>query len=265
MLREVSCSFTALVLAADRGSADPVAQAANVPCKAFAEVRGRAMVLRVLDALHDSRAVQQRMLCGPAWPMVERQAELHGLLSAGQIGWHEPRNTPSTSAAAAMAAMPEATPLLLTTADHALLSGEMVDYFCAQAEASGYDLAVALARHDRVAAAYPAMRRTAIQLSDGPYCGCNLFAFMTARSRTIVDFWRRVENERKQPWRLVAGVLGYLAIVRYLTTGLALDDALRRASQRLGLKIGAVIMPFPHAAIDVDKVEDWYLVNQIAG
>lgn len=264
MTKEASCSFTALVLAADRGPADPVAQAAGVSCKAFAQVKGRPMVLRVLDALHDSSTVQQRVICGPSWEIIEQQTELHALLGTGQVEWHEPRNTPSTSAAAVMAVLPGTTPVLLTTADHALLSAEIADYFCAQAQASDYDLAVALVRYDRVAVAYPAMRRTAIRLSDGPYCSCNLFAFMTPRARTVVNFWRRVENERKQPWRVVGGVLGYLAIIRYLTTGLALEDALRRASQRLGLKIGAVIMPFPHAAIDVDKVEDWHLVNRIA-
>ncbi len=262
-MSKIPCPFTALVLAADRSHADPVAQAASVPCKAFAPVRGRPMVLRVLDALRDSGSIQRRVLCGPAQQVVEKQAELCALLNTGQVKWYAPQDTPSTSAATVMAVLPEATPIVLTTADHALLSAEMVDYFCAQAKISGCDLVIALARYDLVTAAYPPRRRTAIRLSDGPYCGCNLFAFMTPKARTVVNFWRRVENERKQPWRVGVGVLGYLALIRYLTRRLTLDDVLRRGSQRLGLTIGAVIMPFPHAAIDVDKVEDWHLVNEI--
>lgn len=262
-MRKTSGPFTALVLAADRSQADPVAQAASVPCKAFAPVKGRPMVLRVLDTLRDSLTVQQRVLCGPAWQVVEKQAELRVLLNTGQVKWYAPQDTPSTSAAAVMTLLPETTPLLLTTADHALLSAEVVDYFCTQAKTSGYDLAVALVRHDLVTTAYPPMRRTAIRLSEGSYCSCNLFAFMTPKARAAVNFWQRVENERKQPWRVGIGVLGYLALIRYLTRRLTLDEALRRGSQRLGLTVGAVIMPFPHAAIDVDKVEDWHFVNQI--
>ena len=49
--------FWAVVLAADRTSADPVALAAGVPCKALAPVGGRPMLLRVLDALSAAEEV----------------------------------------------------------------------------------------------------------------------------------------------------------------------------------------------------------------
>jgi hypothetical protein len=44
---------------------------------------------------------------------------------------------------------------------------------------------------------------------------------------------------------------------------LSLDEALERMSRRLGFKAGAVILPFPEAAIDVDSVNDWKLVEEI--
>lgn len=260
---EATHSFTALVLAADRSQADPVAQVADVPCKALAPVGGRPMVLRVLDALRAGTTIRRAVLCGPAWQVVKGQTELRTLLHTDRIEWYAPRSTPSTSAAAVMAALSEADPVLLTTADHALLSAEVVDYFCAQAGKSDDDLVVALACHEVVTAAYPHGRHTAIRLVGGPYCGCNLFALMSPRARTVVNFWRRVESERKRPWRLGAEIFGYLTLLRYLTVGLTLDDVLKKASQRLGLKIGAVVMPFPQAAVDVDKVEDWHLANRV--
>ena len=45
---------------------------------------------------------------------------------------------------------------------------------------------------------------------------------------------------------------------------LSLAEALKRVSRRLGLTAGAVIMPFAEAAVDVDSVEDWKLVERIA-
>jgi GTP:adenosylcobinamide-phosphate guanylyltransferase len=45
--------FTAVVLAGDRGSEDPVARAAGVRSKSLTPVGGRPMVLRVIDALED--------------------------------------------------------------------------------------------------------------------------------------------------------------------------------------------------------------------
>jgi hypothetical protein len=77
------------------------------------------------------------------------------------------------------------------------------------------------------------------------------------------DFWRQVDNQRKKPLRVVK-VLGWMAILRYLLGRLTLAESLARISRRLGLKAGAVIMPFPKAAVDVDSVNDWRLVERIA-
>ena len=43
--------FTAIILAGDRTSGDPLAEAAGVACKSLVPVGGRPMVLRVLDSL----------------------------------------------------------------------------------------------------------------------------------------------------------------------------------------------------------------------
>jgi hypothetical protein len=44
---------------------------------------------------------------------------------------------------------------------------------------------------------------------------------------------------------------------------LSLGDAFARISRVLDLRAGAVFLPFPEAAVDVDKVEDWELVQRI--
>lgn len=255
--------FTAVVLAADRGPNDPVARAAGVRCKSLTPVGGKPMVLRVLDALTASRQIGMRILCGPPKWIVDSEPELVAIIASPEVKWFENQTTPSSSAFHVLQSLPVETPVLLTTADHALLSPRIIDYFCSAARASGCDVIAGLARHATVTAAYPETRRTAIRLQDGAYCGCNLFAFLTPRSRTAANFWRRVENQRKKPLRLIR-VLGWLAILRYLLGLLSLEEALERISQRLGFKAGAVIIPFPQAAVDVDSVSDWKLVERIA-
>jgi hypothetical protein len=44
---------------------------------------------------------------------------------------------------------------------------------------------------------------------------------------------------------------------------LSMKEALDRISHRLKFKAGAVIMPFAEAAVDVDSVNDWELVEKI--
>ena len=254
--------FTAVVLAADRGPHDPVAKAAGVRCKSLVPVGGRPMVLRVLDALTASQGVNAYILCGPPKAVLDQEPDLGMLITSGKIKWFENQATPSASAFHVLQSLPDETPVLLTTADHALLSSRIVDYFCSEAQATACDVVAGVARHEVVAAAYPQTRRTATRLKDGAYCGCNLFAFLTPRARLAAAFWRRIEDHRKNPLHLIR-ILGWGAVWRYLMGRLSLNDALDRLSYRLGFKAGAVVLPCPEAAVDVDSVSDLRLVENI--
>jgi len=254
--------FSALVLAADRGPDDPVAGAAGVPCKSLAPIGGIPMVFRVVNALDASREVGAINLCGPPESIVSQTADLAELIASGKVRWHANGATPSSSAYRVLQKLPDQIPILLTTADHALLEAGMVDHFCSRARETGCDVVVGIARHDTVTGAYPQTRRTATRLADDAYCGCNLFAFLTPRARRAADFWRQVENQRKNPLRVIR-ILGWVAVVRYLAGRLSLDEALSRISRRLGFKAGAVVMPFADAAVDVDSISDWELVEKI--
>jgi GTP:adenosylcobinamide-phosphate guanylyltransferase len=254
--------FNAVVLAADRNPDDPVALETGVACKCLAPVGGRPMVLRVLDALAAARLVQTRTLCGPGWASVQAEAALRRPVEAGQIRWLANADSPSRSTQAALEALPETEPALVTTADHALLSAGMVDYFLERALAGGCDLAVAVATRETVSAAYPDTLRTYIRLRGGAYSGCNLFAFVTPRARRAAAFWQRIENQRKQPLRVI-GAVGWSAIVRYLSGTLTLEAALSGLSRRMGLKVGVIPLPYAEAAIDVDSAADRRLAESI--
>ena len=254
--------FTALILAADRGPDDPVAKAAGVPCKSLTPIDGIPMVFRVLDALGTSTEIDRRILCGPPKHIVDGEHDLRSLIETGKVDWFENLQTPSSSANHVLQMLPENIPVLLTTADHALLNPQMIGYFCNRARATKCDVVVGVARHENVMKAHPETRRTATRLQDDAYCGCNLFAFLTPDARAAADFWRQVESERKKPLRMIQK-LGWVSVLRYLLGKLSLDDALNSISQRLGFKAGAVIMPFADAAVDVDSVSDWELVKKI--
>lgn len=262
-MNDSSALFTAVVLAGDRASGDPLAEAAGVPSKSLVPVGGTAMVLRVLEALDGAREVGSCILCGPDRTAVDHDPALHSVVESGRVRWVASQETPSSSAFQILQSLPAEMAVLVTTADHALLTAEMVDHFCAAARASRCDVVAGLARHDLVASAYPGTKRTVTRLRDGGYCGCNLFAFMTPASRSAADFWRRVESQRKKPLRVV-GAVGWVAVIRYALGRLTLAEGLQRISHRLALRVGAVEMPFPEAAIDVDSVGDWALVQSIA-
>ncbi|MET0681964.1 MAG: NTP transferase domain-containing protein [Casimicrobiaceae bacterium] len=254
--------FDAIVLAADRGRNDPVAAAAGVAAKCLTPIAGSPMVVRVVRALEQSGCVNRIVLCGPSAEALQGSAELHGLVADGGVRWMDPQATPAASAAAALATLPDEVPVLLTTGDHALLNAEMVRHFLEAASAIGGDVAVALAPHDLVREAYPRTRRTVLKFSDGHFCGCNLFAFLTPRARRMARLWQQVENDRKKPIRVI-GFVGWVAMARYALGALSLAAAVRRLSKRTGIDAAVVTMPFAEAAIDVDSVADLELVRAI--
>jgi GTP:adenosylcobinamide-phosphate guanylyltransferase len=255
-------AVTALVLAGARPGRDAVAEVAGVPLKVLAAVGGIPMIARVLKTLEESGLVAQRVLCGPSREVIQGQAFLHNLVETNMIRWVAPQPGPSLSVKSFLEQSPQDLPLLVTTADHALLTVEMVEYFLREASLARVDVAVALVPYSLVAEAYPQSKRTVIGFRGGGYCGCNLFLLGTPQAGRLVEFWTQVERERKQPFRLIRR-LGWLMLIRYLLGTLSLSDALTELSQRMEISIKEIILPFPEAAVDVDTPEDLALVEQI--
>jgi GTP:adenosylcobinamide-phosphate guanylyltransferase len=262
-MTESTSPITAIILAGNRPGKDPVAEAAGVACKSFAPIGGRPMVHRVLDALTDARQVGPRILCGPSQSLIAHEPELKSRLERGEVKWIASHSTPSLSTYHALQAFPDNKPVLVTTADHALLTPKIVDYFCDEARRLPCDVAVGLTEYDGVIAAFPETRRTAIKFKDGAYSGCNLFVFLNPRSDRAAQFWRRIEQERKKPLRMMR-ILGWWTILRYLLGRISLDDGLEKLSNKMQISVRAVLLPFPQAAIDVDTVDDWHFVQSLA-
>jgi CTP:molybdopterin cytidylyltransferase MocA len=252
--------MTAIVLAGDRTKADSLINHTKAGSKAMIDLDGTPMVRRVLNSLRVARVVKRICMTGPEASEVATDAALQKWIDDGEISWSEPSVSPSTSAYRAMVQLAPDEAVLLTTADHPLLTPEIVDAFGRQSLADDVDVTVGLAPYALVAEAYPGIRKTVLHFSDGDFCGCNLFAFITPEGRRAAKFWRKIEQERKKPL-VVIGLLGWWAVIRYRLGLLSLEEALAKLSKRLGLRMRAVILPYANAAIDVDSIADLMLVK----
>ena len=254
--------FTALVLAARRGGDDAVAALGPCSHKCLLPIAGRTMLGRVLEALAASGSVAAMAISIDDPAALRGSPEIAALIEAHDITLIDAAATPSLSVGQAIDTLAEPWPVLVTTADSPLLSAEMIDHFCAQAVACDADVATGLASATVVLERYPDALRTFMRFRGERYTGCNLFALMTPAALAAVRFWRRVEQDRKRPWRIFKA-FGLLAALRFVTGGATLDAALAAASRRLGLTVAAVRMPFADAAIDIDKPAHVKLVEGI--
>lgn len=244
-------TFNAVVLAGSRGGIEDVAAYAGVDDKAMIVVGGRTMLDRVVDALR--RAGADRIVVAVSSQAVRDHAV------ALNVEVIEAASGPSESTARALALL--GAPLLVTTADHALLEPEWITDFLADVPDDG-DVAALLARRDIIERDVPGTSRTYLRFADSDWSGCNLFYLATPRAMAAVTFWREVEADRKRPWRIVRR-LGPGLLLRYLLRRLTLVEALAHVGRSIGVRAFPVASRSGLAAVDVDKRADLDLVRHL--
>ena len=248
-------SWTALVLAGSRPGRDEFAESHGTDLKALIPVGGVPMVARPVAALLGAAEI------GAVRVLAQQVDRIAAVLPKDKRLGVEASGTTIAATIEAILADPATTfPLLVTTADHALLDQAMIADFCAQA--AGADLAIGLVERRALDARLPQTRRTWIKFRGGAYSGANLCAFGSRDAAKAVALWRSVEQDRKRGWRMIAA-LGPALLMGSVLRLRTLDQTLGNIGKRLGLNIRKVELANPLAAVDVDKPADHALVTAI--
>jgi CTP:molybdopterin cytidylyltransferase MocA len=252
---------TVLLLAGNRGGIDPVAAVASVPHKALAPVDGQPLIAHVLRTLSAMPEIHHILLVCDDPEALRRAEAVTDAEAKGILVMMPAAASPSRSVAAILDKAEFAPPMLVTTADAALLTPEMVRHFWAALPADA-DIAAAVTSGGGVRSRFPESRRTFLKFRDGDFCGCNLFALTSVDARRVVAFWRRLEDHRKRPLAMAA-MVGPGVILAYLLRRLSLASAARHLSRRTTARAAIVPIPFPEAAVDVDKPADIAVAERV--
>lgn len=233
-----------LVLAGTRPGGDPLARELGVAHKALIAIEGEPILARVVSALREAGI--ERVLVSADDPAVVALAE-H--LDAEIC---PPATGPSESVATAFERT--GAPLVVTTADHALLEAAWVSELVIETPLDA-DLSVMMAQRTDIERALPNSQRTYLRFADGEWSGCNLFYLARPNASAALAVWRAVEADRKRPWKLVAR-LGLSNLLAYALGRLTLKEGLERLGRRIGVEARLVAASDGRAAIDVDKLRD---------
>jgi len=250
-----------IVLAGSRPRGDVAARFADVRYKALMPVAGVPMLRRVVDALRAS---------GRARRITILMQEPHVL--AADITWEKLLADPDIEVAASrdgicdslIAATGDGAdwPVMVTTADSALLTGPVAADFADKAAQGDGDMAIAFISEGDLRAAFPDSRRTIWRFRDGGWKSFNLFALKSPRCHKLLAFWQRAEKDRKRVLHAAAraGPAVWLLMLLRLIT---LAEACARVGRRFGADVDVVVMRDAAACIDVDSREDLELVEQV--
>src|SRR5439155_24552024 len=255
----MSGGWSAIVLAGERPREDGFAATYGVAAKALIPVAGEPMVGRVVRTLLASPSIERILLLAQKLEPL-RSGALAWIGTEAGISLAESGSGIARSVAACAGGPQAPFPLLVTTADHALLTVDMVESFLANS--AGTDVAVGLVERRTLKAAYPDNQRTWLRFSDGAYSGANLFALRTEAARAGLELWSSIEQDRKKARKLMLR-FGPVLALRALTRTISLDNAIDKVGRRIGFTAKAVRLPFAEAAIDVDKPADLELAERI--
>jgi GTP:adenosylcobinamide-phosphate guanylyltransferase len=247
--------YTAVLLAGSRPGRDEFAAQFGTDMKALVAVGGEPMVRRPVRALLASESISEVIILSQA---PERIAA---------VVPNDPRVSYTTSQGTIAETMLQLFgdaglqwPLLVTTADHALLDAATIDEFARGAE--GSDVAIGVVERKNVLRRLPKTQRTWLKFRGGAFTGANLFALKSSDVRPAIELWRTVEQDRKKAWRVIA-LLGPVVLALAALRLISIDEVMARLSTRLGFAIRAVSLSNPLAGVDVDKPADHTLVQDI--
>ena len=247
--------WTAILLAGARPGSDPFAAAHGTDLKPLIPVLGVPMVARVATTLLASDKVGEiRVLTQQPARIAEALPEDARLKLGTSDG------TIAQTIQRILADPQTQYPLIVTTADHALLTPAMIADFLTKAD--GADVAVGLVERKNLLGRLPESKRTWLKFRGGAYSGANLFALGGPEAARAVELWRSVEQDRKKGLKMVAA-LGPTLLVGSILRLRSLQGTLDKVGKKIGLTIRAVEMDDPLASVDVDKQADHELVTAI--
>jgi GTP:adenosylcobinamide-phosphate guanylyltransferase len=244
----------AVVLAG--GPADELAALEpGAPNKAFVRVGGVTLVERTLRALRASRRISRIIVvappqthAGPALALAdERRADGTRITESLRSGLRD---------------LPPDELVLVATSDLPVLTPEAIDDFIAHALRIDPDLGYGCIEQRVHLATYPQIPHTWARLREGTFCGAGLIVMKPRALPALERFLERLGAARKNPLAL-ARIFGLDVMARLALRRLSIESAERRAAQLLGLRVRAIVSPYAETGINVDRVSDVALANEL--
>ncbi|WP_218135098.1 NTP transferase domain-containing protein [Parasphingopyxis algicola] len=252
---------TILVLAGKRdGKLDPLAERAGVCHKAVVPIGGRPLIGHVLATLEQAWADARIIVSIHDPAILEQVEEVQRLRAAGRLEMAKAQHgiVESVEEASKRAEWP----LLITTGDNALTTGNALRALHAHGMDAGADVVLGLARREDIQAAHPDGQYGFYQFKDMAISNCNLFWLRDPRAFSAVEAFRSGGQFFKNRSRIIKA-FGLMNLIRFLLKLETVDGAMERLSKRFGVKVVAHRFEDGRLAIDVDNERTYRVTEEL--
>ena len=229
---------------------DPLYVYSKGDSKALIDVAGKPMIQWVLDALGNSKKVDNVIVIGltsksgltckkPLYYISNQGRMLANIVAGVNKSMELKLNRKSEY-------------VLGVSSDIPALKGEMVDWLVETAMETRDEIYYGICPKEVMETRFPTSHRTYTKLKDMQVCGADINIFHVNQVTKHLDTWEALIGNRKSPLRSAA-VIGWDTLFQLFTRQFTLQGLVERASERIGVKGRAIIWSQAEPCMDVDK------------
>ena len=227
---------------------DPLYSYSHGDSKALVDVAGKPMVQWVLDALGDAHKVDNVILVGlSAKNELNCKKTLYYISNQGRMLANIVAGVNKS-----LELNKKTKYVLVVSSDIPAIKSDMVDWLVDTCMETKDDLYYGVCPKDVMEARFPDSKRTYTHLKDMDVCGADINVTHVRMATEHLDLWESLIGSRKSPLKQ-ASIIGFGTLFALFTRRLTLDDAVRRVSERIGIKGRAILWPYAEPCMDVDK------------
>ncbi len=231
---------------------------AGVPVKSRIPLLGKPMVQWVAEALLQSKYVDHLIIVGMKKedsPLPEHYPATY-LPMGGSLA-----DKIITASKYLLENFPEEKRALICASDIPLLKPEMVDWFVEACGDQSADFYFSVIEKESTQKKFPGSGRSFQKMRDGYFAGGDLSMINPKIAVEKEELVRKLTSNRKNFVKQVWAV-DKLALIKWMLGKLDSKQAEKIASKALGIKARLVVSKYPELGMDVDKVNQLYIVKQ---
>lgn len=256
-------SYRVIVLAAQRrGVIDPLATRFGVSHKCLVPLEGEPLIAHVLRTLAACPGAESVTISveEEVFDAVRAVVPSPKPLQAAGAPVRFAASADNLADSVFAAAQGHDGPIIITTADNALLAPESIAAMAGALETS--EVAIAMAPREAVLAAHPDGQRRFYRFRDGEFSNCNLYGMANAQALHAAEIFRGGGQFAKKARRIV-DAFGLINLMLLRLRLVSLRQGMNRISRRIGVQIAPVVLQDGSQAIDVDNDRTYGVVSEI--
>jgi len=217
--------------------------------KALVDIAGKPMIQWVLDALSESKIVENVVIVGlTEKSSVTCKKSFHFIPDQGKM-----IENLRAGAEKVLELNPKAEYVLIVSSDIPAISGEMVDWTVNTAMQTDEDIYYNIIQREVIEKRFPSSKRTYTRLKDMDVCGGDMnVGRISLILEEDTDLWEKITNARKSPLKQ-AGLIGFDTLFLLLFRQLTLEKAAANIMKRLKITGRAIVCPYAEIGMDIDK------------